>query len=312
MRFIPVLGTKDVSSTLLRRRCQLASVCLIAALAWSQAKLFAQATNGPDGQPLPGSPGGGGLSLPVPPSLTQPSLGGLENLVQKDMADHPTDPSGSVPLGAGMIEWKRTGEKSWTYTFKPKNPKVLPPFTSNGVTDGDGISHSKTTLAPTPGDKKRTYGPTYVFRAHAANCTNLIVIQYIERTDTLLDSAGKVIQTSKLGPGVDGGAQYPVQAGAGGDSLAQDTPGISGSETSTDQQLATSDLDGLRRQLGVAPPAGVTGKREFKFWTYEICPEPKYTVIGHWTWGFTIVMDPTKPPYFSQTGIQEPVWTAGS
>jgi hypothetical protein len=284
----------------------LTGLCMIVALVCSAPAIFAQTINGPDNQPLPGSQGG--LSIPdPPPPLDPPALGGIENEAKKDMEKHPGQEKGSVKKGKATIEWRRTGENSWTFTVTIEGANMAP-LSGSVVTDASGVSHAKLTVPTGPDDKRRTYGPTYIFSASAANCTKLVSIQYIQRVDTLLDGSGKTIQTSKLGPGIDGGVPYPVQGDVGGSNMIQDTPGISGPANASDQQLANGDMESLRRELNV-PKAGVSGRREFKYWSYVICLAPKYEVIGHWSWGFTIVIDPQNPPHLSQTGVQEPTWT---
>jgi hypothetical protein len=135
---------------------------------------------------------------------------------------------------------------------------------------------------------------------------------YVQRTDTLLDSAGKTIQTSKLGPGIDGGIPYPVQGNVGGSRMIQDSPGFDIPAGASDQQFAGTEIAALRKQLNVPfDKAGVKGTFEYKYWTYAICTAPVYQVVGHWEWAFTLVVDSKNPPYLTTTGEKEPSWTAG-
>jgi hypothetical protein len=124
--------------------------------------------------------------------------------------------------------------------------------------------------------ERRRYGPAYIFVMAPGGCTDLKVIQYIERTDTLLNASGKTVQKSTMGPGIDGGIPYSPQGTIGGNLVSQDAPGISGPAGSTDQQMASGDLDLMEKQLGVRPGLAVSATRAFKYWTYEICLKPNY------------------------------------
>ncbi|MBI3702719.1 MAG: hypothetical protein HY244_02425 [Rhizobiales bacterium] len=279
--------------------------------------MSAQVIKGPDNQPLPGLPGG--LDIPKDPFLDTPGLSPFPGLCQRakgDMDAHGGQASGTVtipPLADGTkitIEWKRIDELHWTCTVKiDRQGKPSESLVFEPTSDATGISHLKATVPPQKG-ARRSYGPTYLFLASAPGCTKPIAVNYIQRTDSLLDSSDKVIQTSKLGPGIDGGVPYPAQGDAGGSHIMQDTPGISGPEGASDQQLALGDIAELKKNLNVPfAKDGIKAKREFKFWTYVICPEP-YKVLGHWEWAFTIAVNSTAPPHLKQAIDQEPTWTA--
>jgi hypothetical protein len=187
---------------------------------------------GPDNQPLPGSDGQP-LPQPATPPET-PAFGGFEADAKADMDANPGKPTGTVVKksdGATFtITWKRTGELTWTYSVKVEvaGQGVVANLAADVTNDGGGASHAKMTqMATLPGERRR-YGPAYIFVIAPGGCTDLKVIQYIERTDTLLNASGKTVQKSTMGPGIDGGIPYSPQGTIGGNLVSQDAPGISG------------------------------------------------------------------------------------
>jgi hypothetical protein len=284
-------------------------ICSALGSAGLSTAVLAQSINGPDGQPLPGQQGG--LSLPPDQNQETPLQGLFEAEARADMADHPKDTSRTftkdTPQGQVTIAWQRTGEKTWTYSvaLKPKSPQ-LPPlsYSATVTTDANGISHTKTTFKPPVGKR---VGPSYIFVAEKVACDKSVIVQYLKEVDTLTDNQGKVIQTSTLGWGIDGGVPYPAQSNLGGNQTGEDSPGVSDSRPGdTDQQMANGQLGRLKDQLHVKN-GGAKGKREFNFWTYVICLAP-LGVIGHWEWSFTINIDPGNPPYININPDNEPAW----
>lgn len=279
---------------------------------------------GPDGKPLPGTPGG--TVIPDPPyNLTEPPMivyVQIEDGVLDDMKKHPEDTEGEVEMVITVktvnpdpppptldvrvrikVKWKRNKDGSFQFT------------TADGVTvavkpTADGKAETKTYIIPPPPIGIH-YGEKYFF-VGKTSCTEAIWVQYVRREFEFKDNSGGKIPSKPIGPKIDKQVPYAVQAQpAPGVPAMEDGPGYSVPLGEKPRDSAPKILDKMKKAANVNNSKITKATEVWSFWTYLICLKPTYKVVGHFEWGFTITVDVNNPPYIALSNQRTPVWTSG-
>lgn len=288
----PRNGLNSIMIESLQARSMKISFCLCAFLFFGNGAGLA----GPDGKPLPGSTGGmqlaiGGTTLPDTQHLLFETFA---NLVEAQQRKSPGRASGSVQGATPPITWELADANSYLYRTQGFTVRVkrYPP----GIR---AIEREKTDEA---NQKELLLGSNEIFAADLTSCSQVIWVQFMERRFKFQRGNSSMPITRILKPEIDEMAPYRIQyQPAPGAAVMTDDAGanimIAASASSSRKDLAKSGVQAYAQIAGV-PMAGLNAvAAKYKFWTYLICLKPRYTVVGHFEWGYSADIDIVRSSY---------------
>jgi hypothetical protein len=251
----------------------------------------------------------------------------IEDAVRKDMKDHPTDKERefepTVVIEADTenpnpppptirkkftvkikVKWSRLDNGRYRFTYG--NPVT----TVEATPTPDGKAELKTLINPPKTGEH--YGPSVFFVAVASGCTDAIWVQYVKREFKFVNASGEDKGSPTKGPEIDQQIPYQNQGQiTPGAPAMEDSSGINDKLGTSPQESAKGALDNFKKDAGVTDSSITKATVTWSFWSYLLCLDPKYEVVGHYEWGFTLVVDTANKPYITQNQTHDPVWTAG-
>jgi len=322
-------------------------IILIVASTLCALETRADDLKGPDGRPFPGTTRGKTIPTKERRLLREPGAALLiktADAVEEDVKAHPDNGEGEVELRwppgipkKTKLQWKQVGEKRWE-AIVPGGGKLSvdwPPGTSEkkkfrwkrlgeerweivfpGGTKmtvertAEGTSQYVVPPLPVRQGTKYVYMQA-VFKAVVAGCSDAVWVQYEQNNDSLYDRANKVPQSNPQSEvKIDGRVPYEVQLqDPPGTVMMSDQPGLHNPSAASDADVAKKWVENVGNTE--APNKKIAKvERVESFWTYLICTEP-YKIIGHYSWGFAVTLEPDNAQPIKVTDRYWPLWIAG-
>src|SRR6266566_2525145 len=288
-------------------------IILIVASTLCALETRADDLKGPDGRPFPGTTRGKTIPTKERRLLREPGAALLiktADAVEEDVKAHPDNGEGEVELRwppgipkKTKLRWKRLGEERWEIVF-PGGTKMTVERTVEGT--------SQNVVPPLPVRQGTKYVYMQaVFKAVVAGCSDAVWVQYEQNNDSLYDHANKVPQSNPQSEvKIDGRVPYEVQLqDPPGTVMMSDQPGLHNPSAASDADVAKKWVENVGNTE--APNKKIAKvERVESFWTYLICTEP-YKIIGHYSWGFAVALEPDNAQPIKVTDRYWPLWIAG-